>query len=1505
MNIIFTFFHLIHQLPGKFPKRFRLGIALLLITDFSLSTSAQNIQWNKTIGADLSDYFVTAQQTKDGGYILGGTSGSGKRGDKSEPKKGQSDFWIVKLNANGSKAWDKTIGSAANDRLDALQQTSDGGFIILGYSVGGASGDKTGTKENWVVKLNPDGTKAWDKTFGVQKGGGSLTVLQQTSDGGYILGGSAYGVGGDKTEAGLFGDFWLVKLNTDGSKAWDKTIVGNRTENLTTLQQTKDGGFILGGNSSYGNLIDFWIVKLNPDRTTAWDKTIGVEADDLLSTIRQTQDGGYLLGGYADAGVGEFKSEKSKGGFDYWVIKLNEKGTQEWNKTIGGSGSDQLHALQPTSDGGYILGGGSRSNNSGDKTQDNQGIFDYWVVKLNANGSKAWDLTLGGNTEDALETIFQTKDNGYLVGGYSKSGISGTKTEASKGGFDYWVVKLDNNTKAKQTISFSALPEVNFATQKILTLKATASSGLPVSFRVVSGPATIKANTITLTGGSGTVTIEALQPGNADYYAAPAASRSFVVQVSPVTRLWDKAFGGISTEYPNQGGECDKIFGSSSLAAMVRTLDGGYLLGGTSDSKKGNDKSADNRGTISEGECFSEDQPIADYWIVKTNANGEKLWDKTFGGNDRDELKAILATPDGGYLLGGSSKSNGNGDKTEANQGYQDYWVVKISANGTKIWDKTFGGSLGDVLTSLTATPDGGFLLSGNSNSGISGDKTEAGKGGNEFWIIKIDGDGHKVWDKAFDNEGNDLSILRSVVTSPDGGFLLGGTTLLDKSNYWVVKINSQGKKLWDKTFGGNEYDELTALANTTDGGYLLGGYSWSGKSGDKSEASRGGDDFWVIKIDGAGKKVWDKTIGGNGSDLLTALIKTPDEGFLLGGTTNSGRSGEKSEEKRGQDDYWVVKLDHAGNINWDRTLGGTSSEQLSSLLITSDGNYLVGGSSYSQNDGDKSQSLKGIQDYWIIKLKEKTNAPALAWDMRFGGSSIDNLTDVIKTSDGGYLAGGYSDSKVSGDKSQSSRGKNDYWIVKTDASGKKLWDQRYGGSDQDYLNRVIQTQDGGYLLAGSSLSGKSGDKSQPSQGDRDFWIVKTDALGNMQWDRTYGGSDFEQFVKVIQLSTGEYVLGGTTKSPVNGDVSQTSPGLKDYWLVKISSTGKKIWDKRYGGNGDDQLVSFTETRDGGFLLGGESFSNATGDKSQASRGGSDFWAVRVDKDGKKLWDKTFGGSNQDAIASVSRSAGDTFVLAGTSFSPISGERSQTNQGKDDFWIVKIDAQGQKIWDKAFGGSDHDQLEASTTLADGSTILAGTTWSEISGDKTQASQGANDYWLVKINASGAQQWDKRFGGGSFEEVRTVFLTQDGGLLIGGRSDSGESGDKTQPSQGETDYWLVKVSPDSLANKVTIVARIANPVSPSTVKVENLNLTAYPNPSQDKVTINFILPQTQTASVKVYDSQGKEITTLFTGQAQANQTYQVQWQGSSYKAGLYFLQLQTSTLKQQHKLLLTK
>jgi len=413
----------------------------------------------------------------------------------------------------------------------------------------------------------------------------------------------------------------------------------------------------------------------------------------------------------------------------------------------------------------------------------------------------------------------------------------------------------------------------------------------------------------------------------------------------------------------------------------------------------------------------------------------------------------------------------------------------------------------------------------------------------------------------------------------------------------------------------------------------------------------------------------------------------------------------------------------------WDATFGGSKNDYLYSLKQTADGGYILGGSYSSGVLGDNSLST---YDYWIVK----TDANGVKqWDARFGGSSYDALRSLQQTADGGYILGGYSSSGISGDKTQASQGGNDYWILKTDANGVKQWDARYGGSGGDNLYSLQQTADGGYILGGWSSSGISGDKTQESQGGSDYWIVKTDANGTKQWDARFGSSDYDNLNSLHQTDDGGYILGGYSESGISGDKTQASQGGTDYWIVKTDANGVKQWDARYGGSGGDNLYSLQQTADGGYILGGASESGISGDKTQTSQGGSDCWIVKIDANGAKQWDARFGGSDYDDLFSLQQTADGGYILGGTSNSGISGDKTQASQGGYDYWIVKTDPIAVKIWDARFGGSGYDYLRSLQQTADGGYILGGYSYSGISGDKTQANQGATDYWIVKVASS--------------------------------------------------------------------------------------------------------------------------------------------------------------------------
>ncbi|HKR06808.1 MAG TPA: T9SS type A sorting domain-containing protein [Bacteroidia bacterium] len=441
-------------------------------------------------------------------------------------------------------------------------------------------------------------------------------------------------------------------------------------------------------------------------------------------------------------------------------------------------------------------------------------------------------------------------------------------------------------------------------------------------------------------------------------------------------------------------------------------------------------------------------------------------------------------------------------------------FLVSCSFGQEIEWQNTIGGSLNDWLYSVQQTTDGGYILGGHSGSNISGDKTENSIGGTS-------------WD------------------------------------YWVIKTDASGNIQWQNTIGGNDIDILYSIQQTNDGGYILGGYSVSNISGDKTENSIGGADYWIVKTDASGNILWQNTIGGNGDDWLNCVKQTTDGGYILAGHSVSGSSGDKSEINMGGDDYWIVKTDASGNIQWENTIGGNISDAIYSIQQTADGGYILGGWSTSGISGDKTENSNGGADYWIVKTDASGN---IQWQNTIGGLGLDALYSIEQTNDGGYILGGYSWSTISGDKTENCIGVDDYWIVKTDASGNIQWQNTIGGNQQDELYSIQQTSDGGYILGGLSSSNISGDKTENSNGGLDYWIVKTDSVGNTQWQNSIGGSDRDAFRSIQQTANGGYILCGWSRSNISGDKMESSIGFDDYWIVKLtdnfnSITGKLFFD--------------------------------------------------------------------------------------------------------------------------------------------------------------------------------------------------------------------------------------------------------------------------------------------------------------------------------------------------------
>jgi len=357
---------------------------------------------------------------------------------------------------------------------------------------------------------------------------------------------------------------------------------------------------------------------------------------------------------------------------------------------------------------------------------------------------------------------------------------------------------------------------------------------------------------------------------------------------------------------------------------------------------------------------------------------------------------------------------------------------------------------------------------------------------------------------KTFGGTSNDWAY--SVQQTSDGGYILAGYTgsFGAGGDILLIKTDASGNVIWAKTYGGTNYEDASTFQQTSDGGYIVAAYTYSFGAGYR--------DIFLVKTDANGNIQWAKTYGGTGDDLVSSVQQTLDGGYIVAGyTTSFGASSF---------DIFLIKTDANGNIQWAKTYGGTNWDEASSVKQTSDGGYILTGRTGSFGAGG--------WDIFLIKTDANGN---IQWAKTYGGTDYEEAYSVQQTSDGGYV--------VAGSTESFGAGLGDVFLVKTDANGNIQWAKTYGGTNWDYASSVKQTSDGGYILAGYTASFGAGN---------DIFLIKTDANGNLQWAKTYRVRDIDYAFSVQQTSDGGYIVAGETWSFGTGDY--------DFFLIKTDANG-------------------------------------------------------------------------------------------------------------------------------------------------------------------------------------------------------------------------------------------------------------------------------------------------------------------------------------------------------------
>ena len=779
---------------------------------------------------------------------------------------------------------------------------------------------------------------------------------------------------------------------------------------------------------------------------------------------------------------------------------------------------------------------------------------------------------------------------------------------------------------------------------------------------------------------------------------------------------------------------------------VIETSDGGYVIVGTfSNAQKIGNIDVNTNG-------------YNDAIIIKLNESLEVEWVKTFGGtSSRDEINDVVETLDGGYVATGEFGETiqiGNKRYTCTNT-YTDPINIKYSKDGEIEWVSVFGGNDMNYSSCATSTEDGGCIVVLNT------------------WATSI-----KIEDQTIQTNGNIDSIL--------------------------IKYSKDGVVDWIKKFGGNGEDKITSIVSTIDGGFAyVGEFRGTIQIEGHEIVSKGSSDQAIVKYNKKAEVEWIKTYGSKSKEEYSSIIQTSDEGFLVAGYYSNNV--EIEDEKLNSiypEDLLIIKYDKDGNKKWTKNCFTGYSYNTPSLIEGIDGSYIIGiiNSATIKSGNITIMYKNGKSSYAAIKIKEK-EVPNVYINGKndIGGSGESRFLSVVETLDGGCItAGCFTETIQVGNYTITSNGSYDGIVVKYDENRNIEWIKQYGEEEDDRVNSVVVTNDGGCLVAGYCTE---------TDGNCIGLVIKYNVNGEVEWEKRYGNNGDLVINSIAVNSDDSFVIGGYFNEKIQiENKTVTSNGGYDGITIKCEADGEVEWIKTYGGSSDDKVNSVTINNDGNCIVGGEFQESIQIDnKTITAIENLDQILIKYKDNGEIEWINNYGTYSKDTIHSVVATSDGGCIVLGEFKDDIQiGNQKLLASSRQNGLIIKINSFGEEEWANNIGGGNciiNSIIETGYKKYVATGIFNGTAYAD---DIILMSKGTMDSMVLEIGEKGEIEWAQRFGGSEQTRAMSISATTDGRYILAGYYNGIiELGNNSSiASSGEYNGFLLNITPLYGASEAT-------------------------------------------------------------------------------------------------------